>query len=304
MTARTNTEIYRPFRGTLGKTSFAFLALAGAGIAAATRKKLPMVILFAPPAIATVIFSFVVYARFSLEAGAPPSVLGGASPATAIAAGFVRTMIDVREQITLFHLAMSIFTLLVISWFGAGLIAEDRRLGAHLLYFTRPLSTTGYLAAKFLTLFFFAALVVITPGIVICTVAAFASPDWAFLKTEGQIVHQSILFGALWAAVWSSVMLAISSLFARKTFALVASFAAFMVTGVVSVVLANLQEDDRFLMVSLQGNFQRIAVWLFHMPQHIGSQAPVGYAFAIVLGTTALCWAVLYLRVRRMEAAA
>jgi len=304
MSARTNTEIYRPFRGTLGRTSFSFLALARAGIAAATKKKLPMVILFAPPVIATIIFSFVVYARFSLEAGATPSALGGASPAAAIAAGFARTMIDVRQQIVLFHLAMSVFTLLVISWFGAGLIAEDRRLGAHLLYFTRPLSTTGYLAAKFLTLFFFAALVVITPGFVICTVAAFASPDWGFLKEEGQIVHQSILFGALWAAVWSSVMLAISSLFARKTFALVASFAAFMIMGVVSVVLANLQEDDRFLLVSLQGNFQRIAAWIFDLPRNMTFDSPVGYSFAIVLGTTALCWAVLYLRVRRMEAAA
>jgi len=303
MTARTNTEIYRPFRGHLGGTAFSFLALAGSGITAATRKKLPMVILFAPPAIATVIFSFVVYARFSLEAGLTPSALGGTSPATAIAATFARTMIDVREQISLFYLAMSLFTLLVIAWFGAGLIAEDRRLGAHLLYFTRPLSTTRYLLGKFLTLFFFASIVLITPGFVICTIAAFASPDWSFLKQEGQIVHQSILFGALWAAVWSSVMLAISSLFERKTFALVASFAFFVLTTAVSIVLANLQEDDRFLMISVQGNFQRIASWLFEM--RMGNETwPVGYSFAIVLGTAALAWAVLYGRVRRMEAAA
>jgi ABC-type transport system involved in multi-copper enzyme maturation permease subunit len=304
MTARTNTEIYRPFRGKLGGTSLSFLALARSGITAATRKKLPMVILFAPPAIATVIFSFVVYARFSIEAGATPSALGGPSPATAIAAGFVRTMIDVRQQISLFYLAMSLFTLLVIAWFGAGLIAEDRRLGAHLLYFTRPLSTTRYLLGKFLTLFYFAAIVLITPALVICTIAALASPDWAFLKEEGQIVHQSILFGTLWAAVWSSVMLAISSLFERKTFALVTSFAFFVLTTAISVVVANLQEDDRFLMISLQGNFQRIAVWLFDMPRGMGFDSPVGYSFAIVLGATALAWCVLYARVRCMEAAA
>lgn len=303
MTARTNTDIYRPFRGTLGSTSLAFLALARAGIAAATKKKLPMVILFAPPAIATVIFSFVVYVRFSLEAGATPAALGGASPATAIAAGFAKTMIDVREEIVLFHIAMSVFTLLVIAWFGAGLIAEDRRLGAHLLYFTRPLSTTGYLMAKFLTLFFFASVVVITPGFVICMVAAFASPDWSFLKEEGQIVHQSILFGALWATAWSSVMLAISSLFERKTFALVASFAFVLMTSAVSIVLANLQEDDRFLMLSLQGNFQRIAGWTFEMP-HMALDWDVRWSFAIVLAGCGLAWAVLFLRVRRMEAAA
>jgi hypothetical protein len=303
LTARTNTEIYRPFRGTLGSSSRGFLALASAGIAAATRRKLPLVILFAPPAIATVIFSFVVYARFSLEAGVTPSALGGPNPAAAIAAGFAKTIIDVRQQIVLFHLAMSVFTLLIIAWFGAGLIAEDRRLGAHLLYFTRPLSATGYLGAKFLTLFFFASIAVVAPGWVLCTVAAFASPDWSFLKQEGRIVYQSVLFGLLWSAAWSSVMLAISSLFQRKTFALVASFAFFLLTSAVSILLAELQQDNRFLMASLQGNFQRIAIWTFGTPR-MGLQWDVRASFGIVLAAIVLAWAILYVRVRRMETAA
>jgi hypothetical protein len=198
---------------------------------------------------------------------------------------------------------MSLFTLLVIAWFGAGLIAEDQRLGAHLLYFTRPLSTRGYVAAKFLTLFSFASVVVIAPALVICTVAAFASPDWSFLKEEGQLVHQSILFGLLWAAVWSSVMLAISSLFERKTLALVASFAFVLMTSAVSIVLANLQDDDRFLMLSLQGNLQRIAGWTFDMPR-MNLDWDVRWSFAIVIAFCGLAWTVLTLRVRRMEAAA
>jgi hypothetical protein len=301
--ARTDTQVYRPFRGTLEARTFGFLALARAGIGAATKRKLPLVILYGPPAIATVIFSFVVYARFSLEAGVTPSALGGASPVTMIAAGFAKTMIQVREQIVLFHLAMSLFTLLVIAWFGAGLIAEDRRLGAHLLYFSRPLSRSGYLAAKFLTLFFFGGIAVIAPGLVICTVAAFASPDFAFLKEEGVVIPRTILFGALWAGVWSSVMLAISSLFSRKTFALVAGFAFFMITVVVSVVLANLLQDDRFLMLSLQGNFQRIASWMLEGPS-MNLRWDVRWSFAVVLTAAAAAWAILYERIRRMEASA
>jgi len=301
--ARTDTEVYRPFRGTIDARTFAFLALARAGIAAATKRKLPLVILYGPPAIATVIFSFVVYARFSLEAGVTPDALGGPSPANMIAAGFARTMIQVREQIVLFHMAMSLFTLLVIAWFGAGLIAEDRRLGAHLLYFSRPLSRSGYLAAKFLSLFFFGGIAVVAPGLVICTVAAFASPDFAFLAEEGSLIHRTILFGALWATVWSSVMLAISSLFARKTFALVASFAFFMITVAISVVFANLMDDERFLMLSLQGNMQNIAAWTFggHI-LHV--RWDVRWSFAAVLAITAAAWSILYERVRRLEAAA
>jgi ABC-type transport system involved in multi-copper enzyme maturation permease subunit len=302
--ARTDTQVYRPFRGTLGASRFGFLALARAGIAAATKRKLPLVILYGPPAIATVIFSFVVYARFSLEAGVTPEALGGASPVSLVAAGFAKTIIQVRQQIALFHLAMSLFTLLVIAWFGAGLIADDRRLGAHLLYFARPLSRRGYLAAKFLVLFFFGGIAVVAPGLVICIVAAFASPDFAFLRNEGGLIPRSILFGALWAGVWGSVMLAISSLLLRKTMALVGSFAFFMITSAVSVVLANLQDDNRLLMLSPQWNLQRIGVWMLDGPPMPNLQWDVRWSFAVVLAVTAAAWAILFARVRKLEASA
>src|SRR5262245_64443084 len=110
-----------------------------------------------------------------------------------IATGFAKTIIQVREQIVIFHIAMSLFTLLVIAWFGAGLIADDRRLGAHLLYFARPLSRSGYLVAKFLTLFFFGGIAVVAPGLVICIVATFASPDFGFLREEGSLIPRTLL---------------------------------------------------------------------------------------------------------------
>ena len=301
--ARTDTQVYRPFRGTLATTPFGFTALARAGIAAATKKKLPLVILYGPPAIATVIFSFVVYARFSLEAGVTPEALGGASAVSLVAARFAETLIQVREQIVLFHFAMSLFTLLVIAWFGAGLIADDRRLGAHLLYFARPLSRTGYVAAKFLTLFFFGGIAAIAPGIVICLVATFASPDFAFLRKEGSLIPRTLLFGALWAVVWGSVMLAISSLFVRKTFALVASFAFFMITTAMSVVLANLQQDDRLLTLSLEMNMQRIAMWMLDGPT-ARLHWDVRLSFAVVVAITVAAWSILCARVRKLEASA
>ena len=304
MTARTDTEIYRPFRGKLRASAPAFLALARIGIAAAARKKLPLVILYTPPAIATVIFSFVVYLRFALQAGETPAALGEApSPAVLIAGGLARTLIKVREQIVLFHIAMSVFTLLVIAWFGAGSIAEDRRAGAHLLYFARPLTRAGYLAGRFLALTFYALIVVLVPGLVICTIATFASPNWSFLKEEGEVVPQTILFSLLWAGVWSSVMLAISSLATRKTFALVAAFGLVMLSGAVSLLLANMLGDDRWLMLSLSGNFQRVAAWVFDMPE-VAFESDVRGAFAVLAGVTVVSWLVLVARVRRMEAAA
>src|SRR6185503_17346408 len=77
--ATTNTEIYRKFQGELRPASLRFLPLAHAAIRTLTKRKLPLLILYAPPVIATVIFSFVVYLRFSLDSGETPSVLGGGS---------------------------------------------------------------------------------------------------------------------------------------------------------------------------------------------------------------------------------
>ena len=302
MTARADTEIYRRFRGTIRPRNASFLALARAGIASATRKKLPLVILFAPPTIATVIFGFVVYAKFSLEAGVTPSALGQPSAVSAIAGTVAKSLIQVKDQIVLFHLALSGFTLVVIAWFGAGLIAEDRRTGAHLLYFSRPLTARGYLAARFLTLLFFGLVAVLLPSLVICLVATFASPEWSFLKQEGRVVPASILFALLWAGVWCSVQLAISSLFRRKTFALVASFAGFMFTGAVSVLLTGLNQDTSWLRLSLQGNFERIAAWTFDSRLVRDSGDPT-WSFVTVGIVTAVAWVVMFVQVRRMEAA-
>lgn len=301
--ARTDTEIYRRFRGTVSLSEPRSLSIARAGISTAARNKLALVILFAPPAIATVIFSFVVYARFSLEAGSTPSALGGPSPASAIAAGFARTLIQVRDQIVLFHITMSYFTLLVIAWFGAGLIAEDRRAGAHLLYFSRPLTRSGYLAGKFLTLLLFALAAVLGPSLVICAVATFASPEWSFLKEEGRVVPASIGFACLWAGVWSSVMLAISSLSSSRTFALVSSFAFFAVTGAVAALLVGLERDPSYLMLSLQGHFHRIAGWMFGLRRHELAW-DVRWSFGTLLAVVLAAWAILFHRVRRMEGSA
>ncbi len=300
--AHADTEIYRRFRGTIRPGRAGFLALAHAGIASTTRKKLPLVILFAPPTIATVIFGFVVYARFSLESGVTPSALGPPSPVSAIAGTVAKTLIQVKDQIVLFHLALSGFTLLVIAWFGAGLIAEDRRTGAHLLYFSRPLTAGGYLAARFLTLLFFGLIAVLLPSLLICLVATFASPEWSFLKLEGRVVPTSILFALLWAGVWCSVQLAISSLFRRKTFALIASFAGFMITGAVSVLLSGLNRDPAWLQLSLQGEFRYIAAWMFdsRMLREFGDPT---WSFVGVGLVAVLAWTVLFVQVRKLEAA-
>jgi ABC-2 type transport system permease protein len=303
--AATNTEIYRRFRGELRPTALRFLPLARASIRTATKRKLPLVILYAPPVIATVIFSFVVYLRFSLQSGVMPGALGGGgpNPAMMMAAGMAEKLIQVRTQIAAFHVAMTMFSFLIVAWFGAGMIAEDRRGGAHLLYFARPLTRLDYVLGKFLALAFFGSLAVVVPGLVICIVATFSSPAWSFLKQEGDVVWRTIVYGLLWVTVCSSAVLAVSSLASRKSFALVAAFTLYLLPYPVAMILADLEEDTRFRVLSLPGSFLTVGGALFDMPDmRLGFDAELAYGALAVF--TLAAWLALAWRVRRMEAVA
>jgi len=126
VTARTHTEVYRRFEGQLGRTPLRFWALAAAGIRIGLRPKLPLLLLYTPPAIATVVFSFLVYGRYAAEAGV--DAIGGIEGGMAKAmANRALQQLEVKNQIARFHEGMAWFSLLATSWFGCGLFAEDRR---------------------------------------------------------------------------------------------------------------------------------------------------------------------------------
>ena len=83
---------------------------------------------------------------------------------------------------------MKLFALLATAWYGSGLFCEDRRAGAHQLYFARPITRLDYFLGKFLVAAFFGACAILVPALVICLVASFSSPEWSFLKEEGDLV--------------------------------------------------------------------------------------------------------------------
>jgi hypothetical protein len=299
VTATTHTEVYRRFQGTLRARPLRWWRLARATIRTASKRRLPLLVLYAPPAIGTVIFSFVVYARFSLEAGVTPAALGGENPGVALIAGMAKTMIQVKEQILIFHFWISMFTLLIFAWFGAGQIAEDRRQGAHLLYFARPLTRLDYVLGKLVAVAFHGGLAVAVPPLVICTVAAFASPDWSFLAQEGGLIPRSLGFALAWTFAWASVALAVSSLCPRKSFALVGCVAFFAIPLGAGGAIGVLTSDPCWIALSLQGALQLVAGGVFD--SKLGPTCASWLAWLSAGAWVALAWVVLALRLRRME---
>jgi hypothetical protein len=302
-----NLEVYRPWRGNVRTPRMRWFQLARANIKTAGKRKLPLLILLAPLGIATVIFAFVVYTRFALLAGETPSALGGNGATSALSATLMASaaqqLIQVREMIVAFHLATDVFSLLLMAWFGAGLIAEDRRLGAHLLYFARPLTKLDYLLAKLTTVMFFGAIGAILPGLVICIVATFASPDFSFLTEQGDVIPRAIGFGCLWTLFVSSIVVCVSSLASRRTFALIGVFAWFLLTGALAGILAQTQgnQDLRALSPFMAG--ARIASDVFDLHRNAPKYS-LSLSWTSVLVTIAVAWLVSWWRVRRMEVVA
>ena len=200
--ATTHTEIYRPFEGKLRPHPLRFWPLAASQIRVLQKKKLPLLLFFGAPAIAGVVLSFVVYGKFSLEAqmeaaqGSAPSLGGDLKEAIVLAAvkTAAETMLEVRNLIALANVQIQAFALLAIGWFGAGLIADDKRLGAHLLYFSRPMTKLDYCLGHLLTVSWFGLIAMLGPGLLICIVATFTSPEYSFIKEEWGLVLATIAY--------------------------------------------------------------------------------------------------------------
>ena len=232
MKAVTHTEVYRPFRGELEGRSLRFAPIVSMGVRTAAKRRLPLLLLYAPPAIATIIFSFVIYGTYAAsglldQAGAE----GGMSARMAqMMAERTLQQAEVRNLILQFHRLLVWFTLLGTTWYASGLFCEDRKVGAHQLYFARPLTRLDYFLGKFFVAAFFAACALMVPGLVLCLMASLFSPEWSFVKEQGDVIWKTLVYEALWVTTVSLAVLAGSSLASKRVFALVGIFGMFLMS--------------------------------------------------------------------------
>lgn len=299
MKAATHTELYRAFKGSLSPSRLRFWPLYRAQMAVATKRKLPLVILYLGPAMTGIITSFLAYASFSIaETGSAGPLLGGG-----LAAQMASQLLEVHKLIINAMKAVRIFAVLAMAWYGAGLICDDRRAGAHLLYFARPLTRLDYLLAHFATAFTFGCLAVLAPGLLICIVAVFNSPNFIFLTEKWPVIVATIGYSFLFVTVLSSLILAVSALSKRKSYALAAVFAVVLGTIALGGALSALMRDGDFWMVSIYSHFERVAAWWLGASRSMHKWDP-WWSLGVLGGLTLLSLATVAWRVRRMEVVA
>lgn len=301
MKAATHTEVYRPFQGTIAQRGPRFWPLTTAGVRTATKRRLPLLILYAPPAIATIIFSFLVYGTYAAEAQLE-NVSGIQAEMASMFAKQAMKQLEVKRLIVLFHQIMVWFALLSTAWYGSGQFADDRRVGAHQLYFSRPLTRLDYALGKLAVVAFFAACALLLPGLVLCLVATITSPDASFLVEQYDVILETLLYGAVWVLTISLAVLATSSLASRKVFALVGMFAIFVLSFALASLLGH-EIDPRFFAISPIMDIWALGARLFD----VRSEAPTPewtLGLKVLGGYVALFAAVIAWRLGKLEVVA
>ena len=301
--ATTDLEVYRRFQGELRPHPLRFWPILVAGLRVAFKRRLPLLLLYVVPFIATVVFSFFVYAKFAVEEEVLPGMFEGGVGMAEILARRATEILEVKNQIVLFNAQMGLFALLAVAWYGAGLFCEDRRAGAHQLYFARPLTRLDYFLGKFLTVAFFGALAMWVPALVICTVASLSSPDWSFLKEQWDVPLRATANSLVWITIVSSLALCASSLASRKSFALVGIFTVFVLSSAFGEVLSEIQGTS-FRVFGMGQNMESIADSIFSGWDEAGGPVAPATAWKVMGGFTALCLAVVTLRLRKLEVVA
>lgn len=307
--AEAHLEVYRRFQGELRAHPLRFWPILASGVRTALKGKLALILLYAPLVIGTVLFSFFVYAKFAgeqmleqlpLEEGDLTEF--ARQQALALARQGMQ-LLEVRNLIALFQLATVLFSLLATAWYGSGLFCEDRRAGAHQLYFARPITRSDYFLGKFLVLAFFTALTTLAPALVICLVATFSSPDWSFLKEEGDVIWRTTIAAAVWIALTGSATLAISSLTRRKVFALIGCIALIVILEVTGGLLADLA-SDRLRAFAPLVSYHNAATWILGVELPDGPQVELRDAWIVLGALTGAALATIALRLRRLEVVA
>ena len=191
--------------------------------------------------------------------------------------------------------------LMIITIFGgAGLVANDLRTGAILVYLSRPLTRRDYVLGKLGVLMLLNLSVTLVPGLLLYLIALALAPD-QFLKWDLAWIGPAIVLQSLvMSLVMSLVGLAVSSLSRSARVAGIGFFGIAVGLEVARGILYAMYRRPETALISFRASLQSLAAAVFGLSERAVS-LPWFYP-ATVLAVVALgCLLVLRSRVRAVE---
>ena len=192
------------------------------------------------------------------------------------------------------------FTLLLSIFGGAGLIAGDLRTGAILVYLSRPLTRRDYVLGKLGVLMALNLGVTLVPAFLLYLVGLALAPEMLGQWSLAWIGPAIVLHALVLSGVVSLLALAVSSLCRNTRVAGLGLALLFIGLEIARGVLENIFAAREAELLSLQANLRALGSLLFGMAAR-GTEAPWGYAVAVLASVSLACLAVLRWRVRAVE---
>jgi ABC-2 type transport system permease protein len=198
-------------------------------------------------------------------------------------------------------LNQQIFFTLVLSIFGgSGLIANDLRTGAILVYLSRPLTRRDYVLGKLGVLLALNLSVTLVPGLLLYAIALALAPEQFLKWSLGWIGPAVVLHSVAVTLSVSLLALAVSSLSRSARVAGLGFFGLVAGLEVVRGILAQGFGLRPVALLSLRADLRAIGVALFGVAER-GPTLPWSWPAAVLLVVGLLCLAVLRSRVRAVE---
>jgi ABC-2 type transport system permease protein len=192
------------------------------------------------------------------------------------------------------------FTVLLSIFGGAGLVANDLRTGAILVYLSRPLTRRDYVLGKLGVLLALNLSVTLLPGVVLYLVALGLAPDQFAKWSLAWILPAIVLHSLLISVVVGLLVLAISALSRSARVAGLAFVGLWVGVEIVRGVLTQIADRREAEVLSFQNDLRAVGNALFGIVER-ATTLPVVWPALVLAVVAAACLFVLRARVRAVE---
>jgi ABC-type transport system involved in multi-copper enzyme maturation permease subunit len=183
---------------------------------------------------------------------------------------------------------------------GSGLIANDLRTGAILVYLSRPLTQRDYILGKLGVLLALNLSVTLAPGLALYGIAVAVAPEimlqWDKAWLGVAVVVQSIVV----SLVLSLTALALSALSRSARVAGLSFFGLIAALGPIVLIVGSITDTPAVLLLSVMDDLTSLGDALFGV-QAPGNRLAWPYPAAVLLASALACLVLLRARVRAVE---
>jgi ABC-2 type transport system permease protein len=200
------------------------------------------------------------------------------------------------------YLNLQVFLALFLTIFGgAGLIANDLRTGAILVYLSRPLTRRDYVLGKLSVLLALNASVTLVPALLLYLIGLALAPEQYVSWSLWWIAPAIVLHATLICVSVSLLSLAVSSLTKSARIAGLGFFGLFVGLEMARGVLRNIFEVRGATLLSIQADLRGIGSALFGVTPSRMDMVDWPAAVLVLLVVAVACLLLLRARVRAVE---